>query len=153
MKKYSILIRALSVLLFSILISSCKDSSTNPTDLKSGIAGTWIVTRTLVTYNPDFPNGYQDVQEWTFTVNENNATLTTSIGSMNGEWKSSQNFNYNHWVFEAQGIDPRTGLTIKIIVEIIGVDKLKGTNETYWYESMNGRWILSDSFTIEGKRK
>lgn len=133
-------------------IFSCSDSGTNSSDLKSGLAGTWTVVRTLVTPSKDFPNGYQDTQSWKFAVNGDNATLTTKDGSINGTWTTSKDFNYNHWVFEATGNDPLTGLLIKIQVEIIAVDKLKGTNTTYWYESMNGMWLLLDSFSIVGSR-
>ena len=141
----------LSILFFSLLFS-CSDSGTNTSDLKSGLAGTWTVVRTLVTPSKDFPNGYQDTQTWKFTVNGDNATLTTKDGSINGKWTTSKDFNYNHWVFEATGNDPLTGLLIKIQVEIIAVDKLKGTNSTYYYDSMNGIWFLLDSFSINGSR-
>ena len=49
---------------------------------------------------------------------------------MHGKWQTSDNFNFDHWVFQAEGADPRTGSQILVRVEIISVDYLKGTNET-----------------------
>lgn len=152
MNYYQIKVFIYCSILFCSLILSCSDSGTNTSDLKSGLAGTWTVVRTLVTPNKDFPNGYHDTQTWKFTVNGDNATLTTKDGSINGMWTTSKDFNYNHWVFEATGNDPLTGMLIKIQVEIIAVDKLKGTNSTYWYDSMNGLWLMLDSFSITGTR-
>jgi len=140
------------ILFVSILFLSCSDSSTN-SNLKTDISGDWVVTRTLISGSSSFPQGYQDVQNWKFTTNGNSATLTTTAGSINGSWKTSSNFANEHWVFEAQGNDPLTSLPIKIIVEIIAVNKLKGTNETYYYDSMNQMWLLLDAFSIEGVKK
>ena len=155
MRKTIVLLKYSILLVISSLIFSCSDSGTNDnkSDLKTDIAGKWTVVRTLVTPSNDFPNGYQDTQEWNFSVNGTDATLTTTAGSINGKWTTSKDFNYNHWVFEGQGNDPLTGLLIKIVVEIIGVDKLKGINSSYWFEQMNNMWILLDSFTIVGTRK
>lgn len=148
--KFLILPAIISVM----LITSCSDSATNSnSNLKTDIAGKWSVIRTLVTPSKDFPNGYKDVQDWSFTVNGENASLTTKDGTINGKWTKSSDFNYDHWVFDAQGSDPLTGLTIKIVVEIIAVNKLKGTNSSYYYDSMNNMWLLLDSFTIEGTKK
>lgn len=136
-----------------LLFASCsKDNPTSPS-LKTGLAGTWIVTRTIVTPTVDFPNGYQDIQEWKFTVNGETAVITTSAGSMNGTWTKSKDFNYDHWLFEATGTDPRFGTQIKVRVEIINVDKLKGTNETYYWDASLSSFVISDAFSIEGVRK
>ena len=39
------------------------------------------------------------------------------------------------------------------IVEIIGVNPLKGTNETYMQDPYTGAWTLLDAFSIEGVRQ
>jgi len=41
----------------AVVLISCSDNATLP-DLKNDIAGKWLLTRTLVRPNPDFPNGY-----------------------------------------------------------------------------------------------
>lgn len=139
--------------ILSVFVYSCKDNSTNtPTDAKSGLTGTWLVTRTLVTPSQDFPQGYQDQQEWSFTTNGSNATITTKDGSMNGSWTSSQDFANLHWVFEAEGTDYRTGLYIKVVVEITSVSPLKGTNVSYYYDSYNSMWVILDGFTVVGTK-
>ncbi len=143
-----------SLVLFLILLTfSCSDNSTNtPADLKNGAAGTWLVTRTLVTPSTDFPAGYQDQQQWTITVNGESALLTTKDGSINGTWRSSQSFPSLHWVFEVTGTDPRFGTQIKIVVEVISTSPFKGTNETYYYDPYSGSYLISDGFSITGTR-
>lgn len=143
------------ILLIIIFLISCgSDSkSTNPTDIKSGAIGTWLVTRTLITYNPDFPNGYQDQQTWTIATSGDNATLTTSAGTINGTWATTQTYLQSHWVFEYTGPDPRTGFTIKIVVEIIGIAPFKATNETYVWDQYAARFILAEAFSCTGVRR
>ncbi len=141
-----------SLFLFLLFLSSCSDDPTSA-DLKTGIDGTWLVTRTLVTPSKDFPDGYKDQQTWTIKTNGETATLTTVYGSMDGQWTTSNNFNFSHWYFEYEGPDPRTGFQIKIIIEIIAADPLKGTNETYVWDQYAGRYLLSDSFQCEGVRQ
>lgn len=149
MKKQSALI--LTIAAIAVLLNSCGDNATSP-NLQTEIAGKWLVTRTLVTPNPDFPNGYQDQQEWTIAVQGETATLTTVAGTINGVWASSSNFSYKHWVFTYEGPDPRTGLQIKIIVEIIAAGPLKGTNETYYWDEFASRFILAESFQCNGSK-
>lgn len=115
-------------------------------DLRGGLAGSWQVVRTLVTANPDFPNGYQDTQLWTFAVTGDAATLSTGAGSINGS------FNGSIWVFSVQGYDPLTSLPLTVTVTIIGVDPLKGTNETLIHDPTGARPDTREAFTIEGTR-
>jgi hypothetical protein len=142
-----------SLLFIAVLLtfSSCSDNPASA-NLKTDLAGSWNVTRTIVTPSADFPNGYQDQQLWSFTVNGNTATITTSAGTMNGVWDKSTDFNYDHWIFEATGTDPRFGTQIKVRIEIIAVDKLKGTNETYFWDPYSSGFMLSDAFSIVGDR-
>ncbi len=142
---------AIILLVFSFI--SCQDDNPAAADLKTGIDGTWLVTRTLVTPSNDFPKGYKDQQVWTIKTNGETATLTTDAGTMNGQWTVSGNFNFSHWYFEYEGPDPRTGFQIKILIEIIGASPLKGTNETYVWDQYSGRYLLSDSFECEGVRQ
>jgi len=153
MKSSNRYLTALLLVISTFLFLSC--SSDNPTsaNLKTDLAGTWLVTRTIVTPTADFPAGYQDQQTWKFTVNGDQATITTSAGSMNGTWGKSSDFNYDHWIFEATGQDPRFGTQIKVRVEIINVDILKGTNETYTWDAYSSRYLISDAFSIEGVRQ
>lgn len=142
------------IFVLSLLLVSCGDNSVStPKFSANDAAGTWTVTRTMVTQNPDFPNGYQDIQVWTIAVNGTNGTLTTPAGTISGSWKTSANFSTEHWVFEYIGPDPRTGFQIKVLVEIIGASPLKGTNDTYTYDSWNNLWLLGDSFRIEGVKQ
>lgn len=152
MKSSNRYLTVLLLVIISVFFLSCSNDPTSP-NLKSGLAGTWLVTRTIVTPTPDFPAGYQDIQTWTFTVNGDQATMSTTAGSMNGTWGKSTDFNYDHWIFEAIGPDPRTGFQIKIRVEIINVDKLKGTNETYNWDAYSSRYLIADAFSIEGVRQ
>jgi len=143
--------------LISILIISCSDNTSAP-DLKTGIDGTWLVTRTLVTPSNDFPKGYKDQQTWQIQTNGTTASLTViaggiNIGTINGTWTKSSNFNFEHWYFEYEGQDPRTGFQIKIIVEIIGTGPLKATDETYVWDKYANTYTLSDSFSCEGVKQ
>ena len=154
MKKF---IPILFVLLTFVILSSCSDNTTAP-DLKTGIDGSWLVTRTLVTPSKDFPNGYKDQQTWQIKINGTTATLTViaggvTVGTVNGTWTTSDNFNYEHWYFEYEGQDPRTGFQIKIIVEIIGTGPLKATDETYVWDKYANMYVLSDSFACEGVKQ
>lgn len=141
----------LSIPAIVVLLLSCGDNATSP-DLKTDIAGKWLVTRTLVTPNPDFPNGYQDQQEWTIAVQGETAALTTVAGTINGAWTSSDNFSYKHWVFTYEGPDPRTGTQIKLVVELISAGPLKGTNETYYWDPFASRFLLAESFSCIGQK-
>jgi len=127
-----------SFLCFLLIISiiSCKKNPTNsPLNLKADIVGTWVVTRTLVTPNQDFTNGYTDQQAWIIAVSGETATLTTNAGTINGAWvNTTPTYGYPHWYFEWEGQDPRTGFHIKIIVEIIDIDPFLATNETYYWD-------------------
>ena len=140
-----------------IFLTSCSDNPSSP-DLKTGIAGTWLVTRTLVTPSKDFPNGYKDQQTWEISTNGDAASLTVyaggvNVGTISGQWTKSQNFGYDHWYFEYEGQDPRTGFQIKIIVEIINAGPLKATDETYVWDKYANMYTLSDSFSCEGAKQ
>ncbi len=141
--------------LFIFLIYSCKKDDPGPTtpNLKTDIVGTWLVTRTLVTPNQDFPNGYADQQTWTIAVSGETATVTTDAGTINGMWvNTTDTYGYPHWYFEWEGPDPRTGYQIKIIVEIIDIDPFLATNETYSWDISSQRYLLLDSFGCEGAK-
>lgn len=149
MKKFYFLAVSLLCLFF---LASCSDDESSA-NLKDDIYGEWLVTRTLVTPSNDFPNGYQDQQNWTFTKTGDVPTLTTSAGSVQGVWKSSSTWASPHWVFEAEGTDPLTSMNIKVVVEIIGISPMKGTNETYYRDPYTGLWKILDGFSIVGQRK
>lgn len=139
-------------LLFIFSVFSCKKNSTasNTPNLKTDVVGTWLVTRTLVTPNQDFTNGYADQQNWTIAVSGETASLTTDAGTINGTWASSVTYSYPHWYFEWEGQDPRTGYQIKIIVEIIDIDPFLATNETYYWDIYGQQYLLLESFGCEG---
>jgi hypothetical protein len=141
------------VLLLSFLFVSCGDDNPASPDLKTGIDGTWLVTRTLVTPSKDFPAGYKDQQTWTIKTNGETATLTTTAGTIDGKWTSSANFTYSHWYFEYEGPDPRTGMQIKIVIEIINAGPFKGTNESYFWDPYSSRFLLNDSFSCTGVKQ
>ncbi len=151
MKKFSY---SFLCFLFIFSIYSCKKNSTgsNTPDLKTGVVGTWLVTRTLVTPNQDFTNGYQDQQTWTIATSDETASLTTDAGTIYGTWAISANFPDPHWYFEYEGSDPRTGYQIKIIVEIIDIDPFLATNETYYWDIYGNQYLLLESFGCEGVR-
>jgi hypothetical protein len=149
MKKLLLLLILLAPL---VLFISCGDDANGP-DLKTGIDGTWLVTRTLITPSTDFPNGYQDQQTWTIKTTGETATLTTQAGTINGTWAASDNFPDKHWYFVFEGQDPRTGFPIRITVEIIGASPLKGTNDTFNWDQYLQKYTLADSFKCEGKKQ
>lgn len=144
-----------TLFLFSLItLISCSDESSTPSgNLQSDIIGIWTVTRTLVSGSTDFPNGYQDQQAWKFTKSGDVVTLTTSVGSVNGVWKSTTTYASAHWVFDTSFTDPSTGMNYRILVEIIGVNPLKGTNESYIQDIYTGAWTLLDAFSIVGVRQ
>jgi len=115
-------------------------------DLKQGLAGTWLVTRTLVTPVEGLPNGYYDQQEWTFTVSGEGSTLSTKDGSVGGSW------NGGSWVFATSYTDPRFGVPAQLSIEIIGVDPLKGTLENKLLDPTGLRPPTLEGFTLEGTR-
>lgn len=95
MKKFN------STIIFTIIILaifSCKKNSTEPKlDQQTDAVGTWLVTRTLVTPNQDFTNGYADQQTWTIAVSGETATLSTSAGTINGTGvQSTTTYAYPH---------------------------------------------------------
>jgi len=151
MKKFSC-----SFLCFFLLfnIYSCKKNSTSSTtpNLKTDVAGKWLITRTLVTPNQDFTNGYADQQTWTIAISGETASLTTDTGTISGTWASSTTYSYSHWYFEWEGQDPRTGYQIKIIIEIIDIDPFLATNETYYWDIYGQRYLLLESFGCEGTK-
>ena len=138
-----------------LLLNACSDDSTNSssTDLKDGIIGTWNVKRTLSSGSNQFPNGYTDYQVWSFQKSGDNVVLSTNAGSVNGQWKSTQTWAANHWVFETTVYSPEMMSNYKVLVEIIGVSPLKGTNETYYQDPSSGIWFLLDAFKIEGTKQ
>jgi hypothetical protein len=135
---------------FVIALVSCNDNGTNTPVDHFDLTGSWLVTRTLVTPSTDFPNGYQDQQTWTFTKNGDVCTLTTSAGSVTGEWKSSSVYSQPHWVFDISWYDPTYGIYSRVVVEIINNNPLKGTDDTYYKDPSTGIWLLLDSFSIAG---
>lgn len=134
--------------LMLFLLVSCTDESADKFD----IVGSWLVTRTLISGSTDFPDGYQDQQVWTFTQNGDSVTLSTTAGSVAGVWQSSQTWGSPHWVFDTSWEDSATGMSYRVLVEIIGIDPLKGTNESYVLSPYSGAWELLDAFQIEGER-
>lgn len=114
--------------------------------LESGLAGTWVVTRTLVTEVQGLPNGYQDQQEWTFTTSGKSGKLTTAAGSVDGTYDGS-------WVFATEYTDPRVGLPATLRIEIIGVDPLKGTLENNLFDPTGARPPNKEAFRLDGVRK
>ena len=120
---------------------SCDDAG----DLKGGLAGTWKVTRTLVTEVEGLPNGYWDEQVWTFAVQGESATLSTEAGSVGGTFNGT-------WVFQTEYYDPRTGMPASIRIEIIGVDPLRGTLENTVYDPTGYRPPSTEAFELEGVR-
>lgn len=140
-------------LLLILSINSCKKDPTGSAtpNLKTDVVGTWLVTRTLVTPNHDFTNGYADQQTWTIAVSGETASLSTEAGTINGTWvQSTATYGYSHWYFEWEGADPRTGYQIKIIVEIIDIDPFLATNETYYWDIYGSQFLLLESFGCEG---
>jgi hypothetical protein len=116
-------------------------------DLKNGLAGTWLVTRTLLTEVPGLPKGYYDQQQWSFTVAGDQATMGTAAGNMQGQWRGSS------WYFDSgQYADPRTGQPAQTTFEAVGVDPLKGGLETKLFDPTGLRPPTSESFTVEGSR-
>ncbi len=138
-----------------LLLNACSDDSTSSisTDLKDGVIGTWNVKRTLSSSSNQFPNGYTDYQVWSFQKSGDNVVLSTNAGSVNGQWKSTQTWAANHWVFETTVYSPEMMSNYKVLVEIIGVSPLKGTNETYYQDPSSGIWFLLDAFKIEGTKQ
>jgi hypothetical protein len=114
--------------------------------LEGGLAGTWLVTRTLVTEVQGLPNGYQDQQEWTFTTSGKTGKLTSAAGSVDGTFDGT-------WVFATQYTDPRVGLPATLRIEIIGVDPLKGTLENNLFDPTGFRPPNKEAFQLEGVRK
>lgn len=151
MKKFN---ATLIYILIILSLFSCKKNATEPKlDLQADAVGTWLVTRTLVTPNQDFTNGYADQQTWTIAVSGETATLSTSAGTISGIWiQSTATYGYPHWYFEWEGQDPRTGSYIKIIVEIFDIDPFLATNETYYWDIYSQQYFILDSFACEGVR-
>lgn len=130
----------------SISCSASTGSGPGSASLESGLAGTWVVTRTLVTEVQGLPNGYQDQQEWTFTTSGKTAKLTTAAGSVDGTYEGS-------WVFATEYTDPRVGLPATLRIEIIGVDPLKGTLENNLFDPTGARPPNKEAFRLDGVRK
>lgn len=122
-------------------------SGTSAPNLQSGLAGTWLVTRTLVTAVEGMPNGYQDQQVWTFQTTGQKATLSTKDGAVDGSYNGAS------WVFGAQYTDPRVGLPAHLAIEIIGVDPLKGTLENNLYDPTGFRPPSKEGFRLDGVRQ
>ncbi len=150
MKKFYFFLLTLGMI---IVLASCKDNGTNPPADHFDLSGTWLVTRTMVTSNPDFPNGYQDQQSWTFTKNGDGCTLTTSAGSVAGEWKSSSVYSQAHWVFDISWYDQTYQIYSRVVVEVINNSPFKGTNDTYYKDPSTGIWLLLDSFSLAGVKQ
>ena len=149
---------AFPVVLVIFMLFSCSDDNSVSPDLKTGIDGTWIVTRTLISPSKDFPNGYKDQQTWKISTNGETATLTVlaggvNMGTIDGKWTTSATFGYEHWYFEYEGQDPRTGFNIKIVVEVIAAGPLKGTDDTYVWDKYANTYTLSDAFSCEGVKQ
>lgn len=138
----------LSAVLMLFLLMSCDNGSAN----KFAIVGSWLVTRTLISGSTDFPDGYQDQQVWTFAQNGDTVALSTTAGSVAGVWQPSQTWASPHWVFDASGKDATTGMSFRVVVEIIGIEPFKGTNETYMLSPYTGAWEILDAFQVEGER-
>ncbi len=131
------------------LALACRSTPTGstPAEAQAGLAGTWRVTRTLVTAVEGLPNGHYDEPIWTFETSGQNATLSTQDGSVNGT------FNGASRVFAADYTDPRVGLPAKLSIEIIGVDPLKGTLENSLYDPTGFRPPSKEAFRLDGVRQ
>lgn len=131
------------------LLTGCSSDSSeaNGGKLQSGLAGSWLVTRTLVTHVDGIPDGFQDQQLWSFSVSGSSATLSTTDGTVGGSWTGSS------WLFETDYTDPRVGLPAHLKIEIIGVDPLGGTLENTLYDPTGYRPPTLEAFRLDGVRQ
>lgn len=122
-------------------------------DDPASIAGTWLVTRTLITSpasQPDFPLpvtfpvGFRAQDSWRITVDGQRAVLTSGDSAVNGTFAQGQ------WVFTYQ-LDAGSGVSDSATITVTSTSPRMRGGVTHRYATTQRTWL--EVWTLDGTKQ